>query len=295
MGRRFAIAEFSFQVDCGGDILATLADDWRDFQTSEPPRTRIELELTPAVTRAADWRPLLPDVNRTADGALAIAGDDFQARVEPDRRFARVISPPERFPVEAVVRVLLADFLLAREGLLLHSVGVGLDGRAAVFVGQSGAGKTTLGGLCRQAGLFCLSDELVAIVPTGGGYRAFGTPWNVGASAHAELRMLGLLEHAPSPSVHEQPAAELLRTVLPNALMPDLSPSTRARMFRLACTLIGSVQRVRLRFAPDTAAAMTLARALQGDEADPSSAGLKGRTLSFPGSAFAAKPSAANS
>ena len=263
MPYRFAIAGFPFELACEADCLASLDQDWREFRSTEIPQTHIRLELLPAVNHSMDQQMPLPTVTRGAEGGLAISGEGFEARVSADRRFAQVFSPPERFPLEAVVRILLADLLLARDGLLLHSVGIEVDRCAAVFVGASGAGKSTLGGLCRDAGLRCLSDELVAVAPVASGYLAYGTPWNIGRCARAELRMLGVLEHAAHAVVEELPAAELLRALLPNALMPDPSAETRARMFRGACTLVSSANAVRLRFGREPGVAATLANELR--------------------------------
>jgi hypothetical protein len=265
MGCRFCIAGFRFEIACEGQSLSSIADDWRDFTTPDAPDTRIELVLTPGFPHPPGWRPLLPDVKRSSEGALAIVGDGFQAEVRADRRFARITQPPERFPLEAVVRILLADSLLAREGLLLHSVGIGVAGRSSVFVGESGAGKTTLGSLCREAGLVCLSDELVAVVPGLDHHIAFGTPWNIGVAKRAGLTMIGTLAHAATAIVDDHRPGELLRTLLPNTVMPDPSPSGRARIFRSACNLIGSVRPVRLRFAKDPAVASALEHALIAD------------------------------
>jgi hypothetical protein len=266
MGWRFCIAGFRFEIACEGQSLSSIADDWRDFATQDLPDTRIELVLGPGISRPPDWRPLLPEVKQRPEGSLSIAGDGFQADVRADRRFARVTQPPERFPLEAVVRILLADSLLAREGLLLHSVGIAVPThRSSVFVGESGAGKTTLGALCRDAGLVCLSDELVAVVPGLDHHVAFGTPWNIGGAKWAELTMIGALAHAATASVDDHRPGELLRTLLPNTVMPDPSPSGRARIFRCACNLLGNVRSVRLEFAKDPAVASVLERALTGD------------------------------
>jgi hypothetical protein len=268
MGWRFCIAGYRFEIAGEVQSLSSIADDWRDFRTCDAPETLIELKLSAPEYRAPGWQPLLPKVTPSGEGGLAIAGDGYEAEVRADRRFAWIKQPPERFPLEAVVRVLLADSLLAREGLLLHSVGLAVGDRASVFVGESGAGKTTLGGLCREAGLACLSDELVGVAPGSGHYTAFGTPWNIGGPARAELSIIGLLAHASAASVDDQPEGELLRAMLPNTLMPDPSPSGRARMFRCACNLIGSVRPVRLRFARHPQVAQVLARAMTGDSAD---------------------------
>lgn len=265
IGWRFCIAGFRFEIAGESQSLSSIVDDWREFATRDLPDTRIELALTAGVSRAPGWRPLLPEMKELAEGSLSIAGDGFHAEVRADRRFARVTQPPERFPLEAVVRLLLADSLMAREGLLLHSVGIAAANRAGVFVGESGAGKTTLGALCREAGLVCLSDELVAVVPGPDQHLAFGTPWNIGGARRAELTMIGTLAHAATASVEDHRPGELLRTLLPNTVIPDPSPGGRARIFRCACNLIGSVRPVRLRFAKDPAVASALESALAAD------------------------------
>jgi hypothetical protein len=263
MGWRFCIAEFRFEiVETGEPSLAAIGDDWRDFRTGDAPDTLIEVELTEPIGRAPDWVPRLPELIPNRDGSLAIVGDGFSAQVSADRRQARVRQPPERFPLEALVRVLLAQSLLSRRGLVLHSVGLASAGSAGVFVGESGAGKTTLGGLCRGAGLLCLSDELVGVTPSGPRYIAHGTPWNIGRCAQAAVKMVGLLAHASSARVFEHSESDLLRTLLPNTLMADPSPSGRALIFRCAADLIGGVRPVRLQFAREPSVASLLARQL---------------------------------
>src|SRR5216683_496984 len=194
---------------------------------------------------------------------IACEGQSLSSMADDWRAFATQDLPDTR--IEAVLRILLADSLLAREGLLLHSVGIASANRSGVFVGESGAGKTTLGALCREAGLVCLSDELVAVVPGLDHHIAFGTPWNIGGAKRADLTMIGTLTHAATASVDDHRPGELLRTLLPNTVMPDPSPSGRARIFRCACNLLGNVRPVRLRFAKDPAVASVLERALTGD------------------------------
>lgn len=59
-------------------------------------------------------------------------------------------------------------------GLVLHSSGIELDGRAVLFIGPSGAGKTTACNHVRSARGFAW--DRTAIVPDGTGYRAWTLP-----------------------------------------------------------------------------------------------------------------------
>jgi len=67
--------------------------------------------------------------------------------------------------LENHLRVLVAYRLLAAGGALLHSSGVVDDGGAFLFLGPSGAGKTTVAALGRDANLQVLSDDMNAALP----------------------------------------------------------------------------------------------------------------------------------
>ncbi len=72
----------------------------------------------------------------------------------------------EEFPsiFENFYRVLVAYQALERGGILLHSAGILLDGKAQICYGHSGAGKSTLTRLAVQSGHEILSDDLNLIV-----------------------------------------------------------------------------------------------------------------------------------
>jgi hypothetical protein len=73
----------------------------------------------------------------------------------------------ERFPgvFENFLRVLVAYRLLEIGGAVLHCAGVVKDGAAFLFLGRSGAGKTTVARLSLAQGGEVLSDDLNALIP----------------------------------------------------------------------------------------------------------------------------------
>lgn len=258
----FSIAGFEFSIQ-GGTQFAAISQSWRAFARPDAaPALMLEVELTPPVARPADWQPLLPAIRSEPDGALLLEGDGFQSRIAADRRSGWVRGPPEPFPVEAVVRVLLGEWLLRRGGLLVHAVALAHHRRAALFTGFSGAGKSTLGCWGSAGGLTLLSDELVAVLPEGEGFAAHGTPWNTGQPGQASLKQLGLLAHAKTPELSPLPASEVLRVLLSNVLEPADSVPVRSALFQIASRLLTVVPAVRLAFAPEPGVARVIAQAL---------------------------------
>lgn len=260
----FCIAGWTFSIEAPEPALVSqLAADWRAFAApGGGAHTALELRTRAKRQRPPGWLPRLPAIHPEANGALRLEGDGFRALLSADRRTGWVEQPLERFPVEAVVRVLLAEWLLARGGMLLHGVALAHQGRAAVFCGFSGAGKSTLGAWGAKGGLTLLADELVALVPDGEGFCAHGTPWNAGTNACASLAMLGVLAHAREARLRPVEPSTVLRVMLSNVLEPADSPSLRARLFQLAGRLLAAVPAREFEFAPNPEAAEAVREAL---------------------------------
>ena len=123
--------------------------------------------------------------------------------------------PPGDDPLAYPLDELLVAALLGRgAGVELHGVGMIVDGRGYVFVGQSGAGKTTTARLwLKETTPVILSDDRIVVRrEPSGGFRMFGTPWHgeaeICAAADAPLEAIYLLEQAPATAVREIEDAE---------------------------------------------------------------------------------------
>jgi hypothetical protein len=79
-------------------------------------------------------------------------------------------------PLEIFRRVCCAWRLAAVGGLLLHAAGIVRGGRAYIFFGHSGAGKTTVSQLSGDAD-FLLSDDISLLTRESGGYVAHSVPF----------------------------------------------------------------------------------------------------------------------
>jgi|HubBroStandDraft_3_1064219.scaffolds.fasta_scaffold03474_3 hypothetical protein len=110
-----------------------------------------------------------------APGALRLAGLELAARLDWRPALGGALWTPdaggERFGgiFENFCRVLVAYRLVEVGGVLLHSAGVVRHGAAFLFLGPSGAGKTTVSAASLAAGAEVLSDDVNALLPAPAG------------------------------------------------------------------------------------------------------------------------------
>ena len=150
-------------------------------------------------------------------GDYACAGDGLNGRVGPAE--AELCAWGGEGALLAALRLACALWLLPRGGLLLHGACVERDGAAHVFVGESGAGKTTLSRALGGGRARVISDEL-SCVKEG---RVFGHPFprrlGDGCAPDAGLRLgsLSAISHGAAfrraPLTGALAARALLRRV----------------------------------------------------------------------------------
>jgi hypothetical protein len=103
--------------------------------------------------------------------------------------------------------------ILFSGGLVFHSSGLDDNGRGIVFIGHSGAGKSTQVGLWSQEpGVIAMNEDRIAVRVEAGCPMCYGTPWGGTADTArnhaAPLAALIMLEQAPENTIQPiQPAA----------------------------------------------------------------------------------------
>jgi hypothetical protein len=125
------------------------------------------------------------------------------------------------YALDSLLRVLLSWKLASREGFLLHAATVIRAGKAYVFTGRSGAGKSTVASLSPHGSV--LTDEISLLRRENGVWRAYGTPfWGefraAGSNTSAPVRGIFRLVQAAENRVASLRPVELLRALLPNVL-----------------------------------------------------------------------------
>lgn len=151
-----------------------------------------------------------------------------------------------------VGELLVRTSLLRHGGLVLHSAAIDDGGRGIVFVGHSGAGKSTQCAIwSRETGAFVMNEDRVAIRLEGEGARCYGTPWgNLSGIAHnhaAPLAALVMVVQAPENRVEIIPPSQAAPLLMARAFMPYWDPALVALASANLDALVRRVPVLRLR------------------------------------------------
>jgi len=191
----------------------------------------------------------------TTGGRWVIERGDFRAECDLAAGRGVVRQSANPYSIDAALRVVHSLLLASRGGLLLHAAGAVRNGRAFLFAGVSGTGKTTIARLAPPDATL-LTDEISYLRREGSEYVAYGTPFagelaEPGKNVRAPLAALYLLAQGPEnrimPISNAVAVRELMRHVLFFAHDEDLVNM----VFQTVCDFVKRVPVRRLIFAPD--------------------------------------------
>ncbi len=158
------------------------------------------------------------------------------------------------FPLD---EVLVAHLLGRGRGVELHGCGIiDRDGRGQLFVGQSGAGKTTTARIWLSEGHYeIVSDDRVIVRFVDGEWRMFGTPWHgeaeLSSPLSAPLGAIHLLVQASQTEFVALPPAQATALLFGCTFPPFYDAGALA--FTLECLdrIVHDIPVRTLRFVPD--------------------------------------------
>ena len=188
-------------------------------------------------------------------GRWLIERGDLHAEWEPLSRHGRIVQSANPYSIDAALRI-IHSLILAREGgLMVHAASAVRNGKAFLFAGVSGAGKTTISRLA-PADATLLTDEISYLRRNGRGYVAYGTPFagelaKLGENTQAPLAALYLLQKGPENTIEPVRASEAVHRLMENVLFFTHDPELVALVFESACDLVRHVPVYRLTFVPD--------------------------------------------
>src|SRR5277367_6319199 len=247
-------------VEIGGIPIALVTEDdefldllrqrYAGFLSSSQPEFELKFDLT-------STGPVSDEdvgVRREGDEWILQRGD-FHARWNPHTGRGHVRQNPNPYSLDSVLRILHSLILAQRGGFLLHAASAICDGRAYLFSGVSGAGKTTMTRLA-PPDVTLLTDEVSYLRPSAGGYSAFGTPFagelaKAGENCTAPVAALFFLEQGPENRVDELPPAEAVRRLMRNILFFAEDQGLVEKLLATACDFVSRVPIRRLTFYPD--------------------------------------------
>ena len=217
-----------------------------------PPKFEFDVELTAPLADDPD-----EDVRvQMQDGVWRLRRGDFRAQWDPRAGRGHIRQSANPYSIDSVLRI-VHTLILAREGgFLLHSAGAIRNGRAFLFSGVSGAGKTTISRLA-PPDVTLLTDEVSYIRRDQDGYRACGTPFagelaRVGENCSAPIGCLFFLKQGPENKIEPIAKAEAIRRLMRNILFFAEDPDLVQSVFQSACDFVERVPVQRLTFVPDS-------------------------------------------
>ena len=194
----------------------------------------------------SDARPVHDDPN------FSYVLDDASLRL--DSSGAEFHGVRHEYALDSLIRILLTMVLLPQRGFLLHAATVVREGRAYVFTGRSGAGKSTVASLS-PAGTV-LTDEISLLRFSEGCWQAYGTPfWGefraAGQNEHYPIAGIYTLVQSAEDRVESLTKKEIIRALLPCVLFFTPSVEANQDMLRLMLQFVTQVPCYRLHFRRD--------------------------------------------
>ena len=211
-----------------------------------------EIELAPPGTRSRD-----EDVRVIWDsGRWLMQRGDFHAEWNPSTARGRIQQTLNPYSLDSVLRIVHTLLLAQKGGFLLHASSAIRNGRAFLFSGVSGAGKTTMARLAPPDAAL-LTDEISYVTRQEGRYFAVGTPFfgelaRVGENLQAPIEALYLLAKGPENKIEPIEGADAVRGLLANILFFARDPEFVKLVFDTALEFAARVPVRRLTFVPDS-------------------------------------------
>lgn len=189
------------------------------------------------------------------DGCWTLRRGDFQAEWDPSAGRGRIRQSPNPYAIDSVLRIVHTLILAPRGGFLVHAASAIRRGRAFLFSGISGAGKTTISRLAPPDAVL-LTDEISYVQRHGDSYQACGTPFagelaRVGENQSAPVAVLFLLEKGSENRIEDLDQVAATRLLLRNILFFAHDPALVKLVFRSVNEFVDRVPVRRLTFVPD--------------------------------------------
>jgi len=164
---------------------------------------------------------------------------------------------PLEYPLDELA---MMHRLASGGGVEFHSCGLAAkDGRGYLFVGHSGAGKSTIGKLwVSQRNARILSDDRVIVTKQNSAYRIGGTPWHgeagLACNASAQLTTIFLIQHGRANDLVRVNPAQASAELFARSFVPWYRPECLGFSLAFMQEIVAAIPIYILRFVPDASA-----------------------------------------
>jgi hypothetical protein len=184
------IAKHFFQIVINEDNLVNYFN--KHFYLIENKNVQQDMLITIAVGYGRPFKDYEVDITKESN-KLYFRRADYLIEVDADYKTAKVSVHDELALKHALMNLYSSFIVYHNWGLLIHSSCVMESGKAHVFAGQSGAGKSTAAKLSYPRDL--LSDEATILKITSGGITVFNSPFR------SELESTNFVASSPLASI----------------------------------------------------------------------------------------------
>ncbi len=148
--------------------------------------------------------------------------------------------------------------IVLTDGVVFHASGLDDHGRGIVFVGHSGAGKSTQLDLWNaDPGVVAMNDDRIAVRSNAHGTMCYGLPWggssDIARNHAAPLSALVLLEQGPDNDIQRISSAAAASLLVPRMFLPYWDKTLMQRALANLNTLLTQVPVYHLRCRPEPA------------------------------------------
>ena len=168
---RVSVGLFSIAIVTDDEqVSRQLATFYEDFLTDEPPLLIVQTRVT-----KGEWD--IPTVARLTPEKVEFDAEGYRGVIDWQTKSAHLTLNVKNplFGIDYFVRVATALAAFHGGGLMIHAAGVERNGGAYLFLGYSGAGKTTTARNAPAGSV--LNDDLLVIYPCEGKWYAAATPF----------------------------------------------------------------------------------------------------------------------
>jgi hypothetical protein len=243
------------------DFLAMLEDRYSGFLgSSESAEIEFDVDLVQPDPVHDSLVPGFADPNAEVrvsrgQGRWSLTRGDFRAEWEPAAGRGWIRQSANPYSIDAVLRIVHTLALARQGGFLLHSASAIRNGKAFLFAGVSGAGKTTISRLAPPDATL-LTDEISYVRKQDTGYIAFGTPFTgelakLGENISAPVAALYLLAQGRENRIDPVAPGEATRSILAHVLFFAEDEELVQATFHSAFEFVSRVPVLRLTFVPD--------------------------------------------
>jgi hypothetical protein len=160
-------------------------------------------------------------------------------------------------PLEYPLDELWMTNLLARgRGVEVHALGIrDADGRGHLFLGHSGAGKSTMARLWEAAGALILSDDRIILRRDGDAVWMYGTPWHgearLAAAERTRVDRIFIIGHGNANALRDLVPAPAVGELFARSFVPFYDAGPIAFTLDFLHFVAGAVPCAALSFVPD--------------------------------------------